>query len=122
MNQSYGLLIAADGEWEVINTEYSFGIMDKANHDGEGFTFLVAPASHVDYYLGIDNLTGADYLAARKSKSDHLKMKAIENFWGLGQKQSHKGKLHTSLVEHFTKETTDWEVRAEYTNRNKHTT
>jgi hypothetical protein len=125
MRQDYGLMLAPDGDWAVI--DYSLtplfsedgkpmgGTIDCHTEDGRGFTLIVAPAAFVDKYLRLDGLTGDEYLEYRAHRrTDGQKKQAIENFFGFPQRASHIP--NPIPFDDFTRETTEWEQRVVYTN------
>lgn len=52
---NYGLAIASNGDWEVIETYYSPGIKDEySNIRSQTFTLFVAPYEYIDPILLLD--------------------------------------------------------------------
>jgi hypothetical protein len=108
---NYGLALAPTGEWVVIDTAYSPGIMDRCNEEGRGFTLIVAPATFVDQKLRLDHLTGCSYIFRRESgPTIYQKKRAIESYWDGEPIANPFSKITQS-------ETTDWFQRVEYINR-----
>jgi len=116
MKKNYGLLIAPNGDSEVIDTDYSHGIMDLFTEDGHGFVLIVAPVSFVDHYLNLQGLTGSEYQLARAQQTPNSKKEqAIEAFWGT-KTETYNPLL--SLDQSLPREDTgNWEVRMGYENQ-----
>ncbi len=108
--------MAPTGQWEVIDTFFSTGIMDRCTKDGRGFTLIVAPASSVDKYLHLKGLTESRYISERREQDPFRKKMAIELFWGMTTIDTYLGPIPHRLLK---REDTDWEQRPEY-NFNKY--